>query len=140
MASRRLEQLNEQFRYEISELIQRKLRDPGLAGVVSITAVDITPDLRHARVYFSVLGDETKREQVLAALQRAAGFLRHELATRLRLRHIPELAFRPDISIERGERIMELLREVHSQAGSTDEASPKAGDDATPPPSAGEPD
>jgi ribosome-binding factor A len=115
MPSRRLEMLNRQFRQEISELIGRVLRDPGLGGVVSITTVDISPDLRHARVYFSVLGGEEERQRVQSALTRAAGFLRHELAHRLTLRTMPELAFHPDVSIERGERIMELLREVEHE-------------------------
>jgi len=126
MASRRLDRLNEQLRQEISQLISRVLRDPRLAGVVSITTVEVSPDLRHARVYFSVLGGEEERGRVLAALQGAAGFLRHELASRLTLRHVPELTFKPDISIERGERIMELLREVgHEQRAEPGDAKPQ---------------
>ncbi len=126
MPSRRVERLNEQFRAEISELIRRELRDPGLTGLVSITTVDLSPDLRHARVYFSALGGEEERRRALAALQRAAGYLRHELAGRLTLRHVPELLFRPDTSLERGERIMGLLREIREEIpeGSPSEAAP----------------
>ena len=112
MPSRRVERLNAQLRADISELIQREVRDPGLPGLVSITSVDLSPDLRHARVYVSVLGGDAERSRALAALQRAAGFIRHELAQRLTMRSVPELAFRPDASLERGERIIELLREV----------------------------
>lgn len=130
MASRRLDRLNEQLRQEISQLISRVLRDPRLAGIVSITTVEVSPDLRHARVYFSVLGGEEERGRVLAALQGAAGFLRHELASRLTLRHVPELTFKPDVSIERGERIMELLREVeHEQRAEPGDAKPQINTD-----------
>jgi ribosome-binding factor A len=112
MPSRRIEMLNEQFKREISEIVQRELRDPGLAGLVSITSVEITQDLRHANVFVSVLGGQSERGQAVTALSHAARFIRHELASRLTLRYTPELTFRADVSIERGERIMELLREV----------------------------
>jgi ribosome-binding factor A len=112
MPSRRIEMLNEQFKREISGIVQRELRDPGISGLVSITSVEISPDLRHANVFVSVLGGQPEREVAVAALARASGFVRHELASRLTLRYTPTLTFRADVSIERGERIMELLREV----------------------------
>ncbi len=115
MASRRLERLSEQFREEISELIRRELRDPGLSGVVSITGVELDQDLRHARVYVSALGSDDDRARAVAALQRAAGFIRRELAHRVPVKHIPDLAFKPDISIERGDRILGLLREIERE-------------------------
>lgn len=115
MASRRLERLNEQLRAEISDLVARELRDPGLSGLVTITAVETSPDLHHARVYASTLGGEEERGRIIAALQRAAGFLRRKLAERLSIRHVPELSFRPDVSIERGERIMRLLRGIRDE-------------------------
>jgi ribosome-binding factor A len=119
MPSRRVEMLNEQFKREISGIVQRELRDPGITGLVSITSVEISQDLRHANVFVSVLGGQKEREVAVAALARASGFIRHELATRLTLRYTPTLAFRADVSIERGERIMELLREVAPKAAPT---------------------
>ena len=133
MPSRRIEMLNEQFKREISEIVQRELRDPGLSGLVSVTSVEISHDLRHANVFVSVLGGKPERDQAVATLSRASRFIRHELANRLTLRYTPELSFRPDISIERGERIMELLREVAPAE------SPASSDAAEPAPDA-EPD
>jgi len=114
-ASRRVARLNELFRDEISELIRREIKDPRLGQIVSITSVETAPDLHHARVYVSVLGGNTEQRQTIEALQHAAGFLRHELGTRLRLRTVPELDFRLDESIARGERILQLLREANAQ-------------------------
>jgi ribosome-binding factor A len=126
MPSRRLDQLNVQLREEISDLIRREVRDPGLPGIVSITSVDISPDLRHARVYVSALGGDEERNRAVAALQRAAGFIRHGLGERLTLRYIPELTFRPDVSIERGERIMGLLRDIARESPAAAEPGSEA--------------
>lgn len=129
MASRRLERLREQFREEISDLIRRELRDPGLDGVVSITTVEVDQDLRHARVYVSVLGSDEDRARAVAALQRAAGFIRHSLARRMAVRQIPELAFKPDVSIERGDRILGLLREIEREESSRSAESDVSAED-----------
>ncbi len=112
---RRLEQLSDQIRDELSDLMRRELRDPGLNGVISITDVELTTDLKYARVYVSALGGEEERNQAVAALTRAAGFLRHELGKRLHIRQIPELQFRPDASLERGDRILGLIRQLEAE-------------------------
>jgi ribosome-binding factor A len=112
MSTRRVERINDLLRSELSELIGRELKDPRLAGLISITEVETTSDLRHAKVFVSVFGSDEERQSSLAALRSAAGFLRHEVAQRIVIRHMPELEFRLDSSIERGDRILRLLRQV----------------------------
>ncbi len=115
MGTRRIARVNELIRDEVTEMLTRHLRDPRLTGLVSITAVETSPDLRHAKVYVSVYGDEDQQKAVMAALRSAAGFIRRELGERLRLRYIPEIQFKLDESIARGARILELLRQVQAQ-------------------------
>ncbi len=110
--SRRLLRINDLLRREISELISRQVRDPRLASVVTVTGVETSPDLWHARVFVSVLGDQEEKDAVLSGLRSATKFLRHELGTRLDLKRIPELTFLQDDSIERGARILALLDRV----------------------------
>ena len=107
--------MNELIRAEISELIARELKDPRVRGTISVTEVQTSPDLRHAKVYVSILGDEEQRKESFAALQRAASFFRRELSERLSLRRMPELEIRFDQSLERGDRIMRLLKEIQEQ-------------------------
>jgi ribosome-binding factor A len=107
----RPQQLGELIRQEMSELIQREMRDPRV-GLVSITAVEVTGDLKQARIFFSRLGDEAERQTALKALRHATPFLRRLLAPRLTLRSVPELEFRLDSSLVHGERIMRLLNEL----------------------------
>lgn len=122
MASRRIARLNEQIRADVADLIAREMKDPRLAGLVTVTAVDLSPDLRNARVYISVLGSEEERNRTLAAIRNAAGFLRSQLAVRLTTKHAPELHFVSDTSIERGERIMHLIRQIEREEQSEPEA------------------
>jgi ribosome-binding factor A len=107
----RQERVQEQLVQEISEIIHRELRDPRL-GFVTLTGAEITRDLRHAKIYISVLGDEEARKQCLKALNNATGLLRGEFARRAHLRVAPELEFRFDHGIERGQRIFDLLHSV----------------------------
>ena len=123
-SSRRVERINEQLRAEISDLIRRELKDPRLAGLVSITSVEVTPDLSTAKVYASVMGSDEDQKASLQTLRRAAGFFRHELMARLTLRRVPELTFLVDPSIERGDHILDLLRGLRQ-----DEPNAPAGDE-----------
>jgi ribosome-binding factor A len=107
----RQERVQEQLVHELSDIIQRELRDPRL-GFVTLTGAEITRDLRHAKVYVSVLGDEEARKQSLKALNSAVGLMRGEFARRAHLRVAPELEFRFDEGIARGQRIFELLHSV----------------------------
>ncbi|MGD8997429.1 MAG: 30S ribosome-binding factor RbfA [Anaerolineae bacterium] len=95
----------------LSNLLERKSKDPRLA-MVTITDVEVTPDAARAKVFFTVLGGEEARDEAQEGLRGAAGWLRRELAARLRLRNVPELVFRYDRSVERGERISAILDEL----------------------------
>ena len=109
----RQEKVQEQLVQEISELIQREVRDPRV-GFVTLTGAEISRDLRHAKVYVSMMGDDEARKQSLKALNGASGMLRGEFARRAHLRVAPELEFRFDEGIERGARIFELLNSVEA--------------------------
>ena len=123
----RPDRVGDQIRAEVSLMIARELRDPGL-GFVTITRVQVSPDLQHARVYYSALGDETARGNSGKALHRAAPFMRRQLGQRLRLRHAPELDFVFDESIEQQDRIEQLLQEIaNAPSAATDEPRSGAG-------------
>jgi ribosome-binding factor A len=109
--------VNDTIRRELSDLLMRETRDPRLEGLLSITAVDTSPDLKYARVYVSVMGGEAEKQLAQEGLAAASGFLRRGLAARLTMRYIPELTFERDESIERGTRILELIKEVAPEAG-----------------------
>lgn len=112
MGMRRIERVNELIREEISELIRREVKDPRLNSFISVTEVVTSSDLRHARVFVSIMGTEEEKKQVEKGLAAAAGFLRRELGERLTLRYTPELVFQLDDSIERGSRLLQLINEV----------------------------
>jgi|DewCreStandDraft_2_1066082.scaffolds.fasta_scaffold00046_65 ribosome-binding factor A len=111
--SRRTDRVSELLRQELSELLVRSVKDPRVEhGLVSVTAVEVSPDLRYATVYVSHLGNEEERAEVLAGLEHAASYLHNELVRRLSLKHVPRLRFRFDPSIERGARLSVLIRQV----------------------------
>ncbi|MEE8471203.1 MAG: 30S ribosome-binding factor RbfA [Dehalococcoidia bacterium] len=124
MAGRRMQRVNDLIREEISELLRREVRDPRLGGLISVTEVITTPDLRHARVFVSVMGTEEEKKQAEKGLAAAAGFLRRGLGERLTLRSIPELSFERDESIEHGSHILELIKKVAppDSVGETDQS------------------
>ncbi len=111
MQGSRPARVGDQIREELAELLSRHVKDPGL-GFVTVQWVKVSPDLQNARVYYTVLGDARARKDTARALDRALPFLRREIAQRLRLRRAPELAFHYDESVERGERIEQLLDEI----------------------------
>jgi len=110
--TRRIQRLNNLIRHEISELLQRQVKDPRLGSFVTITEVSISPDLRHARIFVSRIGSEEEKQETLSALASASSFFRRELTRRLRLRRIPELSFQWDDSIERGVHLLKLIDQV----------------------------
>jgi ribosome-binding factor A len=114
--SRRIERINDLLRSELSELIGRTLKDPRVAGLVSLTEVETSADLRHARVFVSVFGTDEERASTLTALRSAAGFLRREIAHRVTFRTVPELDFQLDTSLEQGDRILRLLKQVQTES------------------------
>jgi ribosome-binding factor A len=110
MRGGRIRRVNEAMRAVLSDAIATDIKDPRV-GFVTVTGVKTSPDLRHARVYVSVLGDDAAREGSLEGLRSANGFLQHRLASELRLKHTPALTFDYDDTVDRGMRISEILDE-----------------------------
>ncbi len=108
----RIERVNSLIRQEISELLQRQVKDPRLGNFIAVTEVSTSPDLKYAKIFVSRLGSEGNKQETLNALASASGFFRSELFKRLRLRHTPELSFQWDDSIERGTHLLQLIDEV----------------------------
>jgi ribosome-binding factor A len=120
MPSQRQERVQELVRAEISQIIQRDLQDPRL-GLVSVTQVLISPDLRQARVFVSVYGDDQAPRDCMAALAAAAGHIRSELFRRLDLRHPLQLTFAYDDSLARGSKVLEILERMKSEESSPEQ-------------------
>ncbi len=116
MSTRRQRRVSELIHRELGLLLLRQVRDPRLSGV-TITSVEVTPDLLLARVRFSVLGEPEEEEEAMAAFQHAGGFLRTQLAARVQLRSAPELVFSVDKSTAYARRIDELLEQVRQSNG-----------------------
>jgi ribosome-binding factor A len=112
----RIQRVNSLIRQEISELLQRQVKDPRLGNFVAVTEVSLSPDLRYAKVFVSCIGSEEEKKTTLSGLIAASGFLRNQLAKRLRLRRIPELSFHWDDSIERGAHLLQLIDEVSTDS------------------------
>ncbi|MBM4763923.1 30S ribosome-binding factor RbfA [Bacillus sp. B15-48] len=110
----RVNRVGEQMKKELGDIIGRKIKDPRI-GFVTVTDVEVTGDLQQAKVFISVLGDETQKENTLKALAKAKGFIRTEIGQRIRLRKTPEITFEFDPSLEYGNRIDTLLHEVQSE-------------------------
>jgi ribosome-binding factor A len=114
-APHRAERVSDEIRRRLTELIHGELKDPRVSFLSSITRVDMSPDLRYAKVFVSVMGAPDEQEASITALKHAAGFLRRELGADLRLRHTPELHFVLDHSIEEGDKVLRLMREVEQR-------------------------
>jgi ribosome-binding factor A len=110
----RQEKLGELIAQELSELMRTRVKDPRI-GFASITHIEVSGDLRHAKVFVSVMGTDQERAETLKGLKHATGFLRHELAGRLTLRYMPEIIFKLDTSIEEGSRILSLIQQIEEQ-------------------------
>jgi len=121
MGHHRGARLNEQLRREITEIVRQQLRDPRI-GMVTVTDVRVTADLDFARVFVTTLEDPARREETLTGLRAAAAYIRGELGHRLHIRHIPELRFQVDESLEHARRIEALLAEVRK----TEQPAPPA--------------
>lgn len=120
---KRTARINEQLRQEISLLIRSEVRDPRV-GLATITAVEASPELDHARVYITTLGDDEEKEAAVEGLRSAAAFIRTQLGRRLHMRRIPELHFQVDRKLENALRIESLLREALPKDDQDDEADP----------------
>jgi len=109
----RLRRLRALMKEQVSDIIQSRMSDPEL-GFVTVTDAELSPDLRHAKVFVSVYGSAEERAGSLRALQRATGFVRSQLGERLRLKFTPEIVFVYDPAVERAARVFELLADLHA--------------------------
>ncbi len=114
MVSNRSKRVGDRIREEISDILLRKVKDPRI-GFLTITDVELSPNLRYAKVYYSVVGTESERRSAADGLESASGFMKRELGTRLRLKFMPELVFQFDSSLEYGDRMERLFRELHGE-------------------------
>lgn len=128
MPTRRQERVSERIHEEISDLLQKRIRDPRLASV-TVTGVEVSPDLKLASVFISALGDCEARNSALQGVQHASKYIRRQLAQRLQMRFAPELRFALDESWVRGARIDELLEQLRDSESGTDPADSNASDD-----------
>jgi ribosome-binding factor A len=110
--SRRPQRLALQIQQEVSLMISRDMKDRRV-GFVTVTGVQLTPDLRHARIFISMMGSESEKKESLEALNHATGWVRHELGQRIRMKFLPEVVFQFDTSQEYGEHIDQLIDEIH---------------------------
>lgn len=109
--TRRTDRVAEAIQEEIARLLLREIKDPRV-GMITLTGVRVSADLRHARVLFSVLGEAERREEALSGLRSASGFIRAQLARRLNLRVAPQIVFEADTSLEELEKVSRLLKEA----------------------------
>ncbi|WP_047154635.1 30S ribosome-binding factor RbfA [Aneurinibacillus tyrosinisolvens] len=120
MGNVRTNRVGEQIKKELSQIIQREIKDPRI-GFVTITDVEVSGDLSQAKVFISVLGNEDQRNDTLKALDKAKGFMRTEIGRRVRLRHTPDFVFKIDESVAYGSRIETLLTEINKTKGEEEE-------------------
>ncbi|MDH7576714.1 MAG: 30S ribosome-binding factor RbfA [Bacillota bacterium] len=117
----RTSRLAEEIKREVTDILRLELKDPRISKFTSITGVEVSKDLRHAKMFVSVFGSENDQSRTLEGLKKASGFIRAELGKRIRVRYLPELSFCLDRSIQRGIAISQILREVSNEkeAGET---------------------
>ena len=127
---RRTDRINEQLKQEISLIVRDEVRDPRV-GLATITAVQTSPELDHARVYVTSLGDEQERDEIITGLRSAAAFIRKQLGGRLHMRRIPELHFEADRVLSEAMRIEQLLREALPNGVGSADADLEDGGDGT---------
>lgn len=109
--TKRTERVGDQIRSEIADIIARRLNDPRI-GFVTVTAVEVSEDLRHAKVFVSVYGEDKVKIQTMKGLKSASGFIRGEIGHRLRIKFTPEIVFKLDTSMEKAEHILGILEEI----------------------------
>ena len=114
--SNRMQKVDEEFKRELSKIIDQDLKNPNITGLISVTKVKTSSDLKNAKVYISILGSESKRN-TMEGLKNASGFIRTELAKRVNLRYTPELVFELDETLEYGAKIDSILEELKKKEG-----------------------
>ncbi|HNW85488.1 MAG TPA: 30S ribosome-binding factor RbfA [Candidatus Limiplasma sp.] len=120
MSYQRIDRISEEVRREVDAIIREQLHDPRIKGTYSITRADVTRDLRYAKIYVSIL-EEENRAPMMAALKKAAGFVRHELGEKMIIRYAPEILFEQDHNIEYGVHIATVLKQVQSEVSTHDD-------------------
>ena len=116
----RIEKLQELIKQEMSKMLLREIKDPRI-GFVTVTDVEMTGDLREAKIYVSVMGDEKKVQDTLKGLKSALGFIRREIGKRIRLRFTPEISFALDTSLDYSEHIQKILLDIEKEGTNKDE-------------------
>ncbi len=117
MSKQRTQRVAERIKEEVSDILRLEIKDPGLVKMTSITDVEVSRDLSFAKIYVSIFGSNDEQEDILKILSKASGFVRLELGKRIRLRHVPEVEFRLDRSLEYGAHINDVLRTLNPGAG-----------------------
>ena len=111
MPKQRINKIGEEIKRELSDIISKEMKDPRMkSGVISITGVDVSGDLSYAKIFVSIYGKEVDASKIMDLMKKSSGFMRTELGKRIRIRHIPELIFQQDTSMEYGDHINKLLK------------------------------
>ena len=110
----RADRVADQIRMEVADILMRKIKDPRVRSV-TVTDVELTNDLRLARVFVTALGTDAEKREIFVGLAKATGFVRSELGRRVTLRYLPEIVFLEDVSGPRGDRVLQLLEELHDK-------------------------
>ena len=121
MSYQRIDRISEQVRREVDRIIREDLSDPRIQGTYSVTRADVTRDLRYAKIYVSIL-EEENRKPMMAALKKAAGFVRHQLGEQMIIRYAPEILFELDNNIEYGSHIASVLKQVQAEEDAGEES------------------
>ncbi len=114
MQGKRIDRIAELIKQELASVLSKETRDPRI-GFITITEVKVSDDLKHARVYYSVIGDESTKAETAKGLEKARGFLQHDIATNLNLRFTPHLSFALDPSFDEGMKIDKIIRKIHEE-------------------------
>lgn len=120
MARVRTNRVAEQIKKELGIIIQREMKDPRI-GFITVTGVEVTNDLSQAKVFISIMGDAEQQAESLRALEKAQGFLRSEIGSRIQMRHVPELVFKRDQSIEYGSKIESIIAQLKTSEDKSNE-------------------
>ena len=121
MSYQRIDRISEQVRREVDRIIREDLSDPRIQGTYSVTRADVTRDLRYAKIYVSIL-EEENRKPMMAALKKAAGFVRHQPGEQMIIRYAPEILFELDNNIEYGIHIASVLKQVQAEEDAGEES------------------
>ncbi|PKM83587.1 MAG: ribosome-binding factor A [Firmicutes bacterium HGW-Firmicutes-13] len=118
----RVGRVAEQIKKGVSQILQSEIKDPRFTGFLSVTEVDVSRDLNYARIYVSIYGTDIEKSLTLKALESALGFIRSEIGKRVRLRHVPEISFHLDKSLEYGAHISEILKDLKEKESRGEES------------------